>query len=54
LKQGKVAVRTRGVFNIQTAQGIVTDIHHRFCTLVARSDGYRYHSRKEGALPPIA
>jgi len=51
---GKVAVRTRGVFNIQTEQGTVTDIHHRFCTLVARSDGYRYHSRKEGALPPIA
>jgi 5-methylcytosine-specific restriction endonuclease McrA len=51
---GKVAVRTRGVFNIQTAQGTVTDIHYRFCTLVARSDGYRYHSRKEAALPPIA
>jgi 5-methylcytosine-specific restriction endonuclease McrA len=51
---GKVAVRTRGVFNIQTAQGTVTDIHHRFCTLIARSDGYNYHSRKEGALSPIA
>ncbi len=51
---GKVAVRTRGVFNIQTEQGTVTDIHHRFCTLVAHSDGYRYHSRKEAALPSIA
>jgi RRXRR protein len=36
---GKVAVRRRGVFNIQTAQGTVTDIHARFCTLLARSDG---------------
>jgi 5-methylcytosine-specific restriction endonuclease McrA len=51
---GKVAVRRRGVFNIQTAQGTVTDIHCRFCTLVARSDGYSYHSRKEAALPIIA
>jgi 5-methylcytosine-specific restriction endonuclease McrA len=51
---GKVAVRTRGVFNIQTVQGTVTDIHYRFCMLIARSDGYRYHTRKETALPPVA
>jgi RRXRR protein len=51
---GKVAVRTRGVFNIQTAQGTVTDIQYRFCKVVARSDGYNYHSRKEAALPPAA
>jgi len=51
---GKVAVRTRGVFNIKTAQGTVTDIHYRFCTLIARSDGYSYHFRKETALPPAA
>jgi 5-methylcytosine-specific restriction endonuclease McrA len=46
---GKVAVRTRGVFNITTAQGVVTDIHHRFCVLIARSDGYTYQQRKEAA-----
>lgn len=51
---GRVAVRTRGVFNIKTARGTVTDIHHRFCTVVARSDGYAYSLRKEAALPPIA
>ena len=51
---GKVAVRTRGVFNMKTVQGTVTDIHYRFCTLVARNDGYSYHSRKEAALPPAA
>ena len=51
---GKVAVRTRGSFNITTAQGLVTDIHHRFCVLIARSDGYTYQQRKEAALPPTA
>src|SRR5438067_4410989 len=51
---GKVAVRTRGTFNITTAQGVVTDIHHRFCVLIARSDGYTYQQRKEAALPPTA
>ncbi len=51
---GKVAVRTRGSFNITTAQGVVTDIHHRYCTLIARADGYTYQQRKEAALPPTA
>ena len=51
---GKVAVRTRGVFNITTAQGVVTDIHHHYCTLIARADGYTYQQRKEAALPPTA
>ena len=51
---GKVAVRTRGVFNITTAQGVVTDIHHRYCTLIARADGYTYRRPKEVALSPIA
>lgn len=39
---GKVAVRTRGIFKITTARGRVTDIHHRFCSLITRSDGYTY------------
>jgi 5-methylcytosine-specific restriction endonuclease McrA len=51
---GKVAVRTRGSFNITTTQGVVSDIHHRFCVLIARSDGYTYQQRKEAALPPTA
>jgi 5-methylcytosine-specific restriction endonuclease McrA len=51
---GKVAVRTRGVFNITTAQGVVTDIHHRNCTLIARADGYTYRRPKEVVLAPIA
>jgi len=51
---GKVAVRTRGSFNITTAQGVVTDIHHRYCTLIARADGYTYHQRKGAAFPHTA
>ena len=51
---GKVAVRSRGTFNISTAHGVVTDIHHRFCVLVARSDGYTYQQGKEAAFPPSA
>jgi 5-methylcytosine-specific restriction endonuclease McrA len=51
---GKVAVRTRGDFNIKTVRGTVTDIHYRFCKRVSRSDGYSYHARKEAALPPTA
>lgn len=39
---GKVAVRSRGTFNITTAHGVVTGIHHRWCRLVTRADGYTY------------
>jgi 5-methylcytosine-specific restriction endonuclease McrA len=39
---GKVAVRTSGSFNITTTHGIVQGIPHRFCQLIARSDGYSY------------
>jgi hypothetical protein len=49
---GKVAVRTRGNFNITTANGVVTGIHHRWCVVIARADGYTYQQRKEAALPP--
>mgnify|MGYP003403507551 FL=1 len=41
--QGRVAVRARGSFNIQTANGLVTDIHWRHCQLLQRADGYGYH-----------
>ncbi|MBV9690016.1 MAG: HNH endonuclease [Ktedonobacteraceae bacterium] len=51
---GRVAVRTRGIFNITTAQGVVADIPARFCVLIAHSDGYKYSQRKEAALPPSA
>ena len=51
---GKVAVRTRGYFNIATSQGVVQGITYRFCRLIARADGYCYYQRKERAYPPAA
>jgi 5-methylcytosine-specific restriction endonuclease McrA len=51
---GKVAVRASGSFNIVTSQGTVQGISHRFCRLIARSDGYSYYQRKERAFPPAA
>ncbi|MBK1650072.1 RRXRR domain-containing protein [Rhabdochromatium marinum] len=39
---GRVAVRASGSFNIQTAQGVVQGISHRYCRVVQRADGYNY------------
>jgi hypothetical protein len=43
---GRVAIRASGSFNIQTGDGLVQGIHHRFCTLVQRADGYGYACTK--------
>jgi len=40
--QGRLAIRASGNFNIQSATGLVQGIHHRFCTLIQRADGYGY------------
>jgi len=39
---GRVAIRASGSFNIQTGNGLVQGVHHRFCALVQRADGYGY------------
>ena len=39
---GRVAVRARGSFNIQTKNGLVKDVAHRFCKQLQRGDGYGY------------
>jgi 5-methylcytosine-specific restriction endonuclease McrA len=39
---GRVAIRASGSFNIQAATGLVQGIHHRFCALLQRADGYGY------------
>ena len=39
---GRLAIRASGSFNIQTGDGLVQGIHHRFCTLIQRADGYGY------------
>lgn len=40
---GRVVIRASGSFNIGTGKEAVQGIHHRFCTLVQRSDGYGYY-----------
>ncbi|POB10927.1 RNA-guided endonuclease IscB [Sulfobacillus sp. hq2] len=39
---GRVAIRARGSFNIQGGNGLIQGIHHRFCALLQRADGYGY------------
>ena len=39
---GRVAIRASGNFNITTTDGTIQGINHRYCTLVARNDGYAY------------
>lgn len=39
---GRVAVRARGSFNIQTSTGVVQGINAKHCTILARGDGYSF------------
>jgi hypothetical protein len=39
---GRVVIRASGSFNIQTEKGLVQSIHHRFCRVIQRADGYGY------------
>jgi hypothetical protein len=39
---GRVAVRARGSFDIQGAQGVVQGISYKHCRVLQRNDGYRY------------
>jgi 5-methylcytosine-specific restriction endonuclease McrA len=49
---GRVLVRASGSFDIQTNQGRVQGISHRFCRAVYRSDGYRYQQSVGGNSSP--
>jgi len=40
---GRVAIRKSGSFNIQTPDGAVQGISYKYCTILQRGDGYRYH-----------
>lgn len=40
---GRVAVRSSGSFNIQTASGVVQGINHRHCRILHQADGYAYN-----------
>ncbi len=43
---GRIAVRASGNFNMQADSGLVQGIHHRFCKLLQRADGYGYSLTK--------
>ena len=40
---GRVAVRSRGYFNIETKSGLVKDIGYKYCHIIQRGDGYSYN-----------
>lgn len=43
---GRVIVRSRGYFNIETKNGLVRDIKYRYCHLIQRGDGYSYNYKE--------
>ena len=47
---GRVAVRSRGSFNIETKNGLVKDIGYKYCRLVQRGDGYSYNYKERNFL----
>ena len=50
---GKVAVRSRGYFNIQTKTQVIQGIGYKFCRLLQRSDGYSYNYKERDFLSAI-
>jgi len=39
---GRVAVRTRGSFNISTIKGLISDVSYKCCKTIHKKDGYGY------------
>ena len=50
---GRVAVRSRGSFDIKTKTGLVKDIGYKFCRLLQLNDGYLYNYRERDFLSAI-
>jgi 5-methylcytosine-specific restriction endonuclease McrA len=42
---GRVAIRATGSFNIQTADGVIQGIGHKYCRITQRGDGYGYSTQ---------
>jgi hypothetical protein len=51
---GRVAVKAKGTFTVTTSRGKVTDIPHRYCHLIGRTDGYNYRFGAKLSLPPTS
>src|SRR6266567_1045312 len=49
---GRVAVRARGTFTISTKHGKITDVPHRFCQPIGRTNGYSYQTGERHAASP--
>lgn len=52
IHRGRVAVRARGTFVIQTLSGNI-ETHWKHCKIIMRNDGYTYQQKK-AAIPPSA
>jgi len=46
---GRVLCRKTGSFDINTTQGRVQGLNHKWFTALQRSDGYEYHTERRGA-----
>ena len=44
--RGLVAVRATGSFNIQTTEGVIQGVSHKYCKLLQRGDGYGYQQSR--------
>jgi 5-methylcytosine-specific restriction endonuclease McrA len=51
---GRVAVKAAGTFTIATSHGKVTDVPHRYCRPLHRSDGYAYQQGARISPPPTS
>ena len=49
---GRVAVRATGFFNITTFMGTIEGVSYKYCSTIHHCDGYAYHHRKGGGIPP--
>ena len=47
---GRVAVRSRGYFSIETQRSLAKDIGYKFCRLLQRNDGYSYNYKERDLL----
>ena len=50
---GKVAVRSKGSFNIQTRTQVIQGVGYKYCHLIQRCDGYLYDYKECDFLSAI-
>jgi 5-methylcytosine-specific restriction endonuclease McrA len=48
---GRVLVRAKGIFDIRTKQGRVTNVPHRYCRPIHHNDGYSYQKGTQHSSP---